>query len=106
MLFVKLHHVFTNKFPRMVQKLFMHSYDLIYSFSSLNIVTYCERQVQEARDANTQVVDSSQGTAGGQPPVEPAKMKGLLKGLRYISQIFGKHSHELIIRLQCFSSKM
>uniref|UniRef100_A0A0E0CSW6 CRIB domain-containing protein n=1 Tax=Oryza meridionalis TaxID=40149 RepID=A0A0E0CSW6_9ORYZ len=27
-------------------------------------------------------------TAGGQPPVEPVKMKGLLKGLRYISQIF------------------
>jgi hypothetical protein len=37
------------------------------------------------------VVDSSQdGAAGGQPPVEPVKMKGLLKGLRYISQIFGK----------------
>lgn len=35
------------------------------------------------------MVDSSRGTAGGQPPVEPAKMKGLLKGLRYISQIFG-----------------
>lgn len=35
------------------------------------------------------MVDSSQSTAGGQPPVEPVKMKGLLKGLRYISQIFG-----------------
>jgi hypothetical protein len=45
------------------------------------------------------VVDSSRGTAGGQPPVEPAKMKGLLKGLRYISQIFGKHIEDYIIML-------
>jgi hypothetical protein len=43
------------------------------------------------------VVDPSKGAAGGQPPVDPVKMKGLLKGLRYISQIFGKHKDRGLI---------
>jgi hypothetical protein len=40
--------------------------------------------------------------AGGKPPVESAKMKGLLKGLRYsISQIFGKHNIPDLCHLNC-----